>query len=135
MNINLIRKKTKKTMVRLWLTNIDDNSPKHPYLFATKPFWNYLYSKVMIKLMTTTLETTCAHCISWCCLFNEKEINILRLQSSQNTKCCFWGGKNMGCTFWYKFWTTSESFCISKNLVCCIICCEDYVYVTFQFYW
>ena len=25
-------------MVKLWLRHIDDNSPRHPYLFETKPF-------------------------------------------------------------------------------------------------
>ena len=40
-----------------------------------------------------TQQTTRTHCISWCCLYYGKEINVLRLQSSQDTKCCFFGRK------------------------------------------
>ena len=36
-------------------------------------------------------QMTRTHCISWCCLYYEKEINVLRLQSSQDTKSCFFG--------------------------------------------
>ena len=36
-----------------------------------------------------TQQTTRTNCISWCCLYYEKEISVLRLQSSQDTKCCF----------------------------------------------
>ena len=32
-------------MVKLWFRHIDDNSPRHPYLFETKPFVLYLIKK------------------------------------------------------------------------------------------
>ena len=38
-------------------------------------------------------QTTWIHCISWCCLYDEKEINFLRLQWRQDSKCCFFGRK------------------------------------------
>ena len=46
-------------------------------------------------------QTTRTHCISWCCLYYEKEVNVLWLQSSQHTKCCF---------FWEKKTQTSPSY-------------------------
>ena len=40
MTANLCRWKSTwfTKMVKLWLRHIDDNSPRHPYLFETKPF-------------------------------------------------------------------------------------------------
>ena len=123
--------KKNKSMVRLWLRNIDDNSSRHPYLFKAKSL--KLFNQVLILLMNATLGSTRTHFISWYCRYYKKEINVLQLQLSQDTKSCFLGWKKQS-TFWFRFWATNQSFCVSKKLVNCIISYKDYVCVIFQFH-
>ena len=68
---------------------MDENSSRHPYLFKAKSL--KLFNQVLILLMNATLGSTRTHFISWYCRYYKKEINVLQLQSSQDTKSCFLG--------------------------------------------
>ena len=117
-------------MVGLWLRNIDDNSPRHPYLFETKSLKLSLiesfdsFDEYNLRNNTYSLYKLMLS------LLGEGD---KRFANAIKPKCCFWGGKHADSTFWYRFWVTSQSFCISKSLVYYIISCKDYVCYSFSF--
>ena len=79
--------------------------------------------------MNATLETTCTHkpmlSLKWegdCGCSQAKIPNVV-----------FWGRKNTGSTFWYRFWATTGNFFISKNLVYCLMSVLHFSSVVHQY--
>ena len=115
-------------MVRLRLTNIDDNSPRHPYLFETKPL-----KLSLIKNFDSSDECNSRNDITHKQMLSLNWEGDCGCSQAKIPNVVFWGRKNTGSTFWYRFWATAGNFFISKNLVYCLISYKNYIRVTFQF--
>ena len=88
-------------MVKLWLRHIDNNSPRHPHLFETKPFVLSLIKKCYSSDECNFRNNTYALYKLMLSLLWEGQ-RFCDFAQAKIPNLVFWGGKNTESIFWFE---------------------------------
>ena len=88
-------------MFKLWLRHVDDNSPRHPYLFEIKPFVLSLIKKCYSSDECNFRNNTYALYKLMLSLLWEGQ-RFCDFAQAKIPNLVFWGGKNTESIFWFE---------------------------------